>query len=307
MTQQKQSHNLVFTSILRACFLATLAFLLNFFFTGGFLSGVCQYPLITHLVKNKRIDVPAKTMGALVASLPIALMLGIFVYVFFAITIVLPSIFLAYVALNKRGDKEQLVDAFATIYGLVAVIGTGLWFLLGFEGPLHVLMDMAMQKVQVSPQLEPLLTQAKALIGLIPGILVSALIMGSSAAIHFAQKRHPKLFKKNGLKLHLSSITFPRWVWGAASVLLFAGIACYNQPALLKPILNLNLVLSSFFMLQGISILAQIQKSKKFPAIILLIFFSSMLVFSWLNVILVVLGILEPFLGFREKIRQSKF
>lgn len=151
-------------------------------------------------------------------------------------------------------------------------------------------------------QLGVLLRQA---IPYFPGIRAVGLLLITVWAGSLGQgllKQKNKLVRP---PLSLADLYLPWWCW---IVLTLTGLAWMFLPAVSSLryfAANLTLVLLFAFLLQGLAVVHAYIKKQAYPQLFLVIIYLVMILFTWPIFIFIVLGILEPWLGLRERLKAS--
>lgn len=287
--------------VVKGVALSALVFFATLFLSSGTLSGISTYFILSTLLDIKKVKPSYLTLSLFVA-LAIAITFGVWAYGFYVLFLLLPSLLLGSFVLSPRYTQKNISELFTLIFCLAGVMLIFLWTLMGLDAQVYSLLETWLREFSTKTELTTYVAKIKQAIPYIPGIFSILLTLGVTAAIYFAQKKHKTYLLKKNKYTALSTLSFPLWLWPAAAVLFGTAFLVPGTNLVSTTLLNLGLVITAFFWLQGFSILATLQKKKRFPAIILVIFFLSMVVFDWLSLLLVGLGIIEPFLKVRKRI-----
>ena len=143
----------------------------------------------------------------------------------------------------------------------------------------------------------------------VPGISMGVFILMVTFSTSLTQKwfAHKKI-KFPRPALTLSELYLPWWCWKvfAGFGLAWAISLQTDLPPLQQIFGNMTLPLVALFLLQGLSIITAFIKKHKNPKMLLVIFYGFVLVFGWTLLILILGGLLEPWLDLRTRLIQTK-
>lgn len=233
--------------------------------------------------------------------------------------VALPGFGLPLLALQYRhheGTKvwypfEKLVTAVGLYTFAYTLILTLIWHLGGLNATaLSLLQDsFANKPLEAQAHFNQLLIYLTRIWPYVPGISLSLFVLMVAGATSLSQR----WFAKRALPmprppLALGALYLP-WGFWRAFALFGAGFAL-STLATFSPgqalCGNLLAPLLSFFLLQGLAVVMVYAKKQSNPKMFLVIFYGFMLVFGWTSLILILGGLLEPWLDLRSRLIQTK-
>ena len=254
-----------------------------------------------------------------VSLLAVALFLGIENTLGYALYVGIPGLVLPYFARQCQSEKgkkiwyplERLVGMLA-FYALISTTVLMLvWHFFGIgEKNLETLSSSLKQvPLEAQDQVALLMTYLKLLWPYIPGISTALFVF----MVAIATSLTPKWFKAHKVDfprplLLLSELYLPWWCWKvfAAVGVAWAIALQFEMPALQHAFGNLLVPLVALFILQGLSIVTTFAKKQKNTQMLLVIFYGFVLVFGWTLLVLILAGLLEPWLDLRTRLTQRK-
>jgi uncharacterized protein YybS (DUF2232 family) len=236
------------------------------------------------------------------------------IYILF---IMLPVILLAKQALLKHeGQKGQVtwypvgrLAAILVLFGFAFVI---LYSALENAAQLTAQIQQTFQQLQqhADPdkrvqyqEIEKLFRQ---LIPYFPGISAVCLMIMTTLAGATAQAFLKSKKKLVRTPLSLIDLYLPWWCWKILLVTALGWTFLPHGTLFQYVATNLTIVLLFAFLLQGLSIVHTYIKKQASPQLFLVIIYLVMILFTWPIFILIVLGLLEPWLRLRERFKANK-
>ena len=136
--------------------------------------------------------------------------------------------------------------------------------------------------------------------------LFTLMIAISTSLVQKWFKRHKVKFPRPALKL--SELYLPWWCWKAfAAVGAAWAISLQFDISTLQYVFgNLTLPLVALFLLQGLAIATAFAKKQQNPKMFLVLFYGFVVIFGWTLLILILGGLLEPWLDLRTRLIQTK-
>lgn len=254
-----------------------------------------------------------------VSCLAVALFLGIENTLSYALYVGVPGLMLPYFARQYQGTKSKKVwyplGRLAGMLGIYALASTVIlmfvWHFVGVGEKSFETLSQSLNKMPLESQDQITLLGAylKLLWPYVPGISMALFVF----MIALSTSLTPKWFKAHKVDfprppLLLSELYLPWWCWKA-----FAGVGVAWAIALQFDALFFRHISGSFlaplvalFVLQGLSIVTTFTKKQKNTQMLLVIFYGFVLVFGWTLLILILAGLLEPWLDLRTRLTQRK-
>lgn len=262
-----------------------------------------------------------KTLGAAfaVSVLGVALFLGIDHTLNYLLYVALPGLFLPYLALQYQGSKnekkwypfERLVGVLA-LYALASTMILMLvWYTFGMGEKAFDMLSGTLQKapLEVADNIALLSHYLKLLWPYVPGISMGLFIF----MVAIATSLTPKWFALHKVKfprplLLLSELYLPWWCWKAFAFVGVGWVIALQFDTSFIPYFfgNLTVPLVALFILQGLSVVVTFAKKQKNTQMFLVIFYGFVVVFGWTLLILILVGLLEPWLDLRARLTQRK-
>jgi len=141
-----------------------------------------------------------------------------------------------------------------------------------------------------------------------PGIYASVFMLFFTLGVCWTQKS----FTKRGVdlpreKLCLSGLYLPWFFWKAIAGLgALAALSFFTEAFIAFSILvSFTLPLVTLFFLQGLAIVITYAKKQKTPKMFLVIFYGFMVLIGWIIIIVILAGLLEPWLDLRSRMNQK--
>lgn len=160
--------------------------------------------------------------------------------------------------------------------------------------------------VEKQMQLETFKALFKLLIPYQGGLNAVATLIFAWMALFVTQKRLLLLNQWKAPTLLLSNLELPMGFL-IFSVALTAGwLILPNQWPLTTIMGNFSILFLGAYLLQGIGIVHYFAKNHKNTQMILVIFYGIMVMFSWLIMVIIALGVLEPWINLKERLMQRK-
>ena len=256
-------------------------------------------------------------IGILFATALVVVFQGLEHSLTYLIYISVPGFLLPKLAMQsqKEGDKEvwypftRLIGSFGAYCLVICTIQVTIWVLFGVGEQTYNIMMATVNKADPAVQervLEALPTIKMIwpyMAGVAVGVYVLLTIWSGMIAQRWLKVKGKKLARPG---LLLSDLYLPWWCWKVFAVtgLAFVFGLQFNIATLSYFAGSLSLVLIALFTLQGLAVLNTFAKKQKNTKMILVVSYVFMIVFSWILVVLVLLGLLEPWLNLRERINN---
>lgn len=261
-----------------------------------------------------------KKLGPAVASalLNVGILSGLEQLLSYILYVAVPGIMLPRLALQHQdqGHKktwyplDRLIGALG-LYALVITLGLALvWHLTGAgeESFATLQTNFAKTSLENQDRIQLIFEALKRIWPYIPGFSMAAFILMTAFSASLTQR----WFAGNRVdfprpRFELATLCLPWWCWKAIAALgvVFA-LSLQTQATDLQAIFGcLTLPLIALFILQGLAILTTYAKKQKNPKMILVIFYGFVLVFGWTLLILILAGLLEPWLDLRTRMIQT--
>mgnify|MGYP003630162691 CR=1 FL=1 len=249
----------------------------------------------------------------------VSLFLGVEHILNYALYVALPGLALPYLAMQyqeKEGQKnwyplERLAGVFALYVLGSALILLLVWHLFGVGEKAFEVLQASLKQTPLEAQdkVALLTSYLKLLWPYVPGISMGLFVF----MIAIAASLTPKWFKVHKIKYPrpsflLSDLYLPWWCWKAFAFIGVAWVISLQTERVFIQHLFGNLIapLTALFILQGLSIVVTFAKKQKNPQMFLVIFYGFVLVFGWTLLILILAGLLEPWLDLRTRLTQRK-
>jgi uncharacterized protein YybS (DUF2232 family) len=236
------------------------------------------------------------------------------IYILF---VMVPVAVLCRFALLKRADSKGKITWYPVgrLAGVLVLLGFVYAILLTslenatdltnhIQQSFHQIQEQA--ALDKRAQYEQLLALLRQLIPYFPGISAVGLMLmtvGAGAIAQAVLKKQNKLVRS---PLSLAELYLPWWCWKA---LLITGIGWALLPhARFYQYLpaNMTLVLLFAFFLQGLAIVHTYTKKQANSQLFLVIIYLIMILFTWPILIVIIFGVLEPWLRLRERLKAKK-
>lgn len=254
-----------------------------------------------------------------IALLALALFLGFENTLSYSLYVGIPGLLLPYFARQYRNEKGKKVwyplERLVGILGFYALASATvlmlLWHFFGIgEKSLETLSNGLKQvPLEAQDQVALLTVYLKLLWPYVPGISMALFVF----MIAMATSLTPKWFKAHKVDfprplLLLSELYLPWWCWKAFAAVgvAWAMALQFNAPQLQHVFANFLAPLVALFILQGLAIVTTFAKKQKNTQMLLVIFYGFVLVFGWTLLILILAGLLEPWLDLRTRLTQRK-
>ena len=142
-----------------------------------------------------------------------------------------------------------------------------------------------------------------------PGIYAGLLIILFSIGVSLAQKNKLKpyplfAFSLVRPKLMLSDLYVPWVFWKLFAIVgsITAVSFLIKWPLGLAFFGNISLTLCGLFVLQGMAVITAFAKKQKNPKMFLVVFYVFVVIIGWIILLIVLMGLLEPWLNLRSKL-----
>lgn len=263
----------------------------------------------------------SKSLGLalFISILNIGVLLGVDQILNYVLYVAAPGLILPRLAMQSQMKARKKtwypLDRLSGILGLYALGATIIlalvWHLTGLGTQAFATIQENLQKSPLDAQdrLQLLIGYLKILWPYVPGISMGIFTLMVTFSVSLTQKwfvRKKVKFPRPALKL--SDLYLPWWCWKA-----FAGfgaawaLALQTDYTVIQHIFgNITLPLVALFLLQGLSIVTVFAKKQKNPKMFLVIFYGFVVVFGWTLLILILGGLLEPWLDLRTRLMQTK-
>jgi len=254
-----------------------------------------------------------------ISLLGVALFLGLENTLSYALYVGAPGLLLPYFARQYQSEEGEKVwcplERLAGMLGFYALASTVMmmliWHVFGFGAKNLETLKGGLKHAPLEAQDQvALLTHYLEIIWpYVPGISMALFIFMVAVATSLT----PKWFKAHKVTfprspLLLSELYLPWWCWKAFAAIGVAwAIALQLETPLAQHAFgNLLAPLVALFILQGLSIVVTFAKKQKNTQMLLVIFYGFVLVFGWTLLILILAGLLEPWLDLRTRLTQRK-
>ena len=258
-------------------------------------------------------------LALFISILSTAFLLGLDQVLSYALYVAAPGLLLPRLAMQFQTQErkkiwyplERLCGALG-LYALGATLILALiWHATGLSTTALATIQDNLQKspLEMQDRFQILLNYLKILWPYVPGISMGIFTLMIPLSVSLVQK----WFSRNKVKfprpaLNLSDLYLPWWCWKA-----FAGAGSAWALALQTDFTALHYIFGNFtlplvalFLLQGLSIVTAFAKKQKNPKMFLVIFYGFVVVFGWTLLILILGGLLEPWLDLRTRLIQTK-
>ncbi len=288
---------------------------------GDLATVVSIVPLFVVALMNPEIKIltPALGMTLGIALLNVAVLLGLEQTLNYVLYVVAPGFVLPRLAMQfKQQDRKKNWYPLKRLMGVLGLYALGATLVLAFIW--HVMgvgpktLDLLTANFQQSPldmqdRIQVLLRYLNRLWPYVPGISTGIFVLMMAWSTSLTQKwfeRKKVKFPRPALKL--SELYLPWWCWKTIAGFGVAWvISLQTNTVILQYIFgNLTLPLVALFILQGLSIVVTFAKKQKNPKMILVIFYGFVVVFGWTLLILILGGLIEPWLDLRTRLNQTK-
>jgi len=252
-----------------------------------------------------------------IALLTVALFLSIENALNYALYVGVPGLVLPYFARQHYSEKGKKIwyplERLVGILGIYALASTVVlmlvWHFFGIGEKNFETLSSGLKQapLEAQDQVIFLTTYLKLLWPYIPGISMAVFVFMVAVATSLT----PKWFKAHKVAfprplLLLSELYLPWWCWKAfAGVGLAWALVLQLETSVFQPVFgNLLAPLVALFTLQGLSVVTTFAKKQKNTQMLLVIFYGFVLVFGWTLLILILAGLLEPWLDLRTRLTQ---
>ena len=279
-------------------------------------------PLFVVALQHKDIKALGPALGVAllnVVVLSMMLQMGLEQALSYMLYVAAPGLILPRLAMQfKQQSRKKIwypLDRLSGALGLYALITAlilaFIWHVMG-AGPkaLEVMVEVLQKSpLEAQDRIQILLKYLKTLWPYVPGISMGLFTLMVSIATSLTQK----WFKHNNVKfprspLCLSDLYLPWWCWKAfAGVGVAWAVTLQTETVVLQYLFgNLTLPLVALFLLQGFAIVTSFAKKQKNPKMFLVIFYGFVVVFGWTLLILILGGLLEPWLDLRTRLQTKE-
>jgi hypothetical protein len=161
------------------------------------------------------------------------------------------------------------------------------------------------QVIEIAPQeLKPYYSQiADKIVKLLPAITSGAILLATLMNGMLAQLFLVKTHKNKRPTPSISSIELPWWLWISLALFGVGSVILHGTSKVFC--INMVFIISLSFVFEGISIIHTILAWYAPGKMFIWIFYISMILFGWPILIVVILGLFEPWFKIRERIAQK--
>lgn len=293
---------------------SALLFVLLRPFINEFASFFAQIPLFYIALQLEVVTLWLPFLIALILVLVLAGVQNEFIYALF---VMIPVAVLCRHVLLKRTDPKGKISWYPVGRLAAVLILLGFVFAILFTS-LENTTDLTNQIQQAFRQIQEQATPEKRaqydqmlallhqLIPYFPGISAVGLMIMTAGAGSVAQAILKKQKKLVRLPLSLTELYLPWWCWQGLLVTGIGWVLLPHASFYQYIAANMTLVLLFAFLLQGLAIVHTYTKKLANRQLLLVIFYLSMILFTWPIFIVIVFGILEPWVRLRERFNAKK-
>lgn len=278
---------------------------------------VALIPLFTVALMNQQPKVLLSTLATSVVT--VSFLLGLQSLLNYSLYVAVPGLLLPYLAMQyqeKKGEKEwcplERLSGALALYALGAtLILMVAWHILGVGDKVFSVLSHTLQDAppKAADNIALLTNYLKLLWPYVPGISMALFVLMVAMATSLTPKWF-KLYKINYPRpsLLLSKLYLPWWCWKAFAFIGVSWVIALQFEVAPLQLFFGNLIgpLVALFTLQGLSIVVTFSKKQKNTQMFLVIFYGFVLVFGWTLLILILAGLLEPWLDLRARLTQRK-